>query len=383
MIWQKPALARLGWWLRHRVAGVARDYMQPGSLQPGRIVDLVRRPIRPLRFFRPGSAAAWCELRNKLEVYFAVIGSGPVLAVDPRSPQDVGHLVSRAHARGAFRALWLIEGLGNDLAEIHWESSGTLPAGLFDAPGAGAGKVPDSSLLMLHAGMGLAVGRRVFRPLGGARGAGSCRGLAAQALDLCRSGSRSGYHGAALESLGLVARTFRPRWVRRLGEALAELDAGAADYFWHGVGRALYFLPSGFLPWGHATRRAFRTLRLEVPSGRPRLNATAGLAWAVTLVNQRHPAVVAELVTGEPPDWEADAFANGVASAVVMRRATTPEAPFLEVFCSHPEPSPAWRRQVARPCRQALDAELSRLAATDRLDEVFRYHRPGDGVPLP
>jgi len=371
-------LERLGWFQR-RAVDVVYDYLQPARFGPVRVADRLRDlaadPAGAFRFFVPGAGAsvAWAEEVNKLEIYLLVSQTSLVLGLPVRPPVPLPPYVERAYARSSFRALWLVEGLGHDWTDITWDGLTEPPRGLLS--GSEAEGVVEESLLMLHAGLGLAVGRRVFRRLRDEIGAADFRSAAEEAVALCERNSRRGYAGAALESLGLVARTFYPWCVPGLGKALAGLGDAVSDFFWHGVGRAIYFLPLSFLPCGINTWRNFLMIAEEVPEGRPQLNAIAGLAWAVTLVNQRRPEVMADFVDRHGSALATGgAWANGVASSVVMRQATTPDAPFIRAFCDYQGPSPSWEAIVADACRSALDTLYPRLAAAGRLAEIFRYH---------
>jgi hypothetical protein len=340
--------------------------------------DLFARPGEAFRFFLPGEdgGAARRELCNKVEVYFLVTGSAELLGIPAAPPFPLAALVERAFALGTYRALWALEGLGLEYVDGSWREGAPPPRAAFAA-------LPDESLLMLHAGMGMAVSQRILAapPDGGFPAA------AREILSLCRAGSQPGYAGAALEAAGLVARTLHPQLVQPLGEALAALDRDAGSYFWHGVGRALYFLPVNLLPCGNALWRAFELVGAEAPHELARRNAMAGLAWAVALVNQRQPEVLADLLRdhgaelgafedgGEGAGSGASAFADGVAAAAVLRQATTPNAPFLAAFCGYrpaaSDLAARWDALVRRPCQEAL-ARYPALRRTG-LGAIFRY----------
>ena len=75
------------------------------------------------------------------------------------------------------------------------------------------------------------------------------------------------------------------------------------------VGRAIYFSARYFLPW---TRIPWASIAGEAPHEIGRQNIISGLAWAITLVNMRHPAVMERLITEHQGELDKDAFANGV-----------------------------------------------------------------------
>jgi hypothetical protein len=235
---------------------------------------------------------------------------------------------------------------------------------------------------MLHAGIGLAFAQALLAPVTPGNSATALGPALRTFVRLCRENSRPGYVGAAYESLGLVAQTYHPDLVAEIDRWLPQTAGGLLGFFWHGVGRALYFSPRNFLPcsdidWTRAPASA--------PHETGRLNVIAGLAWAVTLVNMRQPTVIERLLRRQGNLLASSpAFANGVASSVVVRASTTPGAGFTSSFCSHrPEAAAgdlttAWDRLVAGPCHDALVREQPLLARAGRLDTVFEYRSRHD-----
>jgi hypothetical protein len=355
----------------------------PGSDSFVRPADALRQAGDVVRFLAAGGdvALAWQEFQQKLEVFQWVRNVNALL----RLPADGSYvplteLVGRAYARGPFAALWAVEGAGHYYAVSLWGRDAPDPRGLLtDARSA---SVTDSSLTMLHAGIGLAFAERLLEGVTPATPGSEVRRVLQRFLDLCRANSRPGYVGAALESLGLVTRVFHPReLVRVVDRELAPLDAEALAYFWHGVGRALYFAPTYFLPFGASPWRAVTSGAGEVWHELGRLNAVAGLAWAVTLVNMRRPQIVEAVVRKYAAELSRDdAFANGVSSAIVMRNDTTPGEPFVTEFCRHrsgetPAARRWWGRLVREPCEEARMKFYPALKAAGRLGEVFRYRQ--------
>ncbi len=84
--------------------------------------------------------------------------------------------------------------------------------------------------------------------------------------------------------------------MRPVSDALGALDGHAQQLFWHGAGRSLYFVPTNFATFGAAHGRALQAAMNEAPGPEERRNAVAGLVWAVTLVNIRHPAILKNLL---------------------------------------------------------------------------------------
>jgi hypothetical protein len=228
----------------------------------------------------------------------------------------------------------------------------------------------------MHAGLGLALAERIVTRLTPYSSAREFRSAAASFLSACDAHSQEGYAGAAYESLGLVARTWHPQLVAGIDAALHDLDPGIAGYFWHGAGRALYFLPTYIIPglvspWRGADREAPGELAHE--------NLYAGLAWATTLVNIRHPQIMAHLleVRGNALA-RSRGFANGVASAIVVGIDTTPDDPYVLSFAAYDGNGPKgaaaglWDRIVRPAVRGALQRYHPLLLRARRLDAVFR-----------
>jgi hypothetical protein len=210
--------------------------------------------------------------------------------------------------------------------------------------------------------------------------------------DLCRENSQDGYRGAALEALGLVVYRFHRDLVGALDAALADADPDLPAYYWHGVGRAIYLSSEYVLPWQPID---WPTVARIAPDGPGQRNVIAGLAWALTLINMRHPRVMEGVLRRHGAALsEGDAFADGVTSSVAVRYDITPGAEFLGEFCQHgerigrPDLAALWDRLVARPCRDVVERVHPNLTRARRLDRVFCYRcaaggdrRGGGGEP--
>lgn len=343
-------------------------------------LGLAERSSEALRLFTAGTnpLAALAELRNKGEVFLLVKGVGLLLGIRPDEfPLPLLALVGRSYALGDFPALWAVEGLGHDYSHSYW-NQGQVPRGLLTSPLDPV--LPAASLCMLNAGIGLSLAEYLIDGLAASAPTAEVRRVVAEIVGLCRANARPGYLGAAYESLGLLTRLFHSSRVTAVDKALRAVAPEVRSFYWHGVGRALYFAPESFLPF--SLWHSYATACREAPDEMARNNAVAGLTWAVVLVNQRQPEVLASLLV-EPhgerlaPLGLEDAFLNGVASSIAMRCATTPAAPLIASFCDYRPSSTTgarlWDRLVRRPCAVARRVLYPRLAAADRLGEVFHY----------
>jgi hypothetical protein len=324
-----------------------------------------------------GVEMRWLELRNKVEIYFLVENAATRLGISPVESTPLPDLVGRAYDLGPFLALWAIEGLGHAYGQQAIDKDQS-PRGLLTGPEAEA--CPSSAMSMLHAGIGLAFAQKLLDSMTPATPTGALATAIENFIRLSRENSRPGYIGAAYESLGLVTRTFHQDLVARVGQEVAQSHEDLLGYFWHGVGRAIYFAPRNFLP---CTEINWASAADAAPDDLGRLNIVAGLAWAVTLVNMRQPAIMEWLLSHHGDVvLRPSAFANGVTSAVLVRYDTTPEAPFLESFVNYQPASAAretarlWEREVSGPAVNALQNWHGPLKRAGRLGEVFRFPAP-------
>jgi hypothetical protein len=323
------------------------------------------------------SPAVLQEFANKLYIIQLVTQVHGDLKLDDARNEPLPALVDRAAALETFPRLWAIEGLGNYYADRAWDrTAGEDPAGLLVDNRAAA--LPPWSLTMLHAGIGMSFAKKVLAGLEATSEPAAVRSAVVRFLGLCRASSRVGYTGAALESLGLASRTLYPTVVPLLDREIPNVDAALHGYFWHGVGRAIYFDPMNMLPSVNAPWRAVKRLDQEAPHQLARKNVLAGLAWAIAVVNMRHP-VVMETFLRHHSDvaWADDAFTNGVTSSLMMRYDTTREDSRISTFLAH-QPADsgvaaAWRALISTPGDHALRVTYGELAEVPSLEDLFRY----------
>ncbi len=295
----------------------------------------------------------WLELANKLEAFerFQQASAIP-------HPAELG----------TYPFLWTAEGLGYAWAAV-------------DPPRRFLERLPDRAAIPLHTGAALFFATRLLET---DRSATGLEGW----LALWAENALPGYRDLAAEALGLVARNLYPYRVQGLGDWLQWAAPDLAELFWHGVGRGLYFAPTHALPWSGAAGRAFRKACDEPPHEPGRLNATAGLSWALTLVNIRHPEVLADVLWRHGHEIASgEAFANGVSSAVLIWYDAVGHDPHLANFLGYrPDGSrpglPALGRDlVTGPCETALRQTYPRLRQSGGLAALFRCPLPGRGAP--
>jgi len=354
------------------------DLLRPATWSPVNLLrlgtDTVRGTMQLSRLLQPDQLnLAWQELRNKLEVFVLVKNLSNILHLPPHEFIPLPQLVEKAYSMPAFQALWAVEGLGHYYADIYWEQKGVPQGLLFEeqAP------VPEKSLLMLHAGIGLAFADRLLGNLTSETSDAELGSVLEYFFTLCVNNCRKGYLGAAVESLGLVTRDFYPDFLQRNDRYIRATRPEFLGFFWHGVGRALYFSRQFFLP---ALRSVWSGVDEEAHNAADRLSAMAGLSWAVTMVNLRQPAIMANVVRSHIEDGPlADGFTNGVVSSLIMRTDTTPGETFITAFYqAQPDlrdqaTATAWEKRITQPSRMGLETYYPALRRDHALDQVFRY----------
>lgn len=339
-----------------------------------------------MRSMAPGKRGrlAWLELRNKLTVFNLVYNVPKTLNLPSEPPYPpLSELVERAYAMDQYPALWAVEGLGHYWGDTFWKRKEVPRNAMTEA-----GDLPDGSLTMLHAGVGMAIAQHFLKGVNHLSSQADIRQALNQIILLCRENSKPGYEGAALESLGLIARSgafygeTRPDdMVQIIGHILEDMAPDVYAYFWHGVGRSIYFSPINFLPGYGSIWHPIEMIRREAPDRIAKLNAFAGLSWGVTMVNIRHPRIVANLLRHLDADEETEreGFTNGVMSGLMMRQDTTPDAPFIADLYLHATDSSdaafstLWHDLVQRPCEDALQECYPALKEARRLGDIFRY----------
>ena len=310
------------------------------------------------------------ELANKVRAYTLVRWRGELPRV--RHGDRWADLVAAAQRCAPFAVLFRLERLARDLTHATCRQVGE-PTGLLCGPDTAA--LPESCLLMLHAGMGMAFCERTVGSL--PRGAGEAAVAAALGhfAVLCRDNARPGYEQPTWEPLGAVVRLFHARRTAAVGRALASHDADQRLCFWHGVGRGHYFLPRYF--WPGATPLALARCRREPPTSEARADALAGFVFAAAMANLRHAPVLETLVAalGDVAAEEA-VVAGAVAACVTTRHHTTPHDPAVAALLAH-EPAPAraalWQRRVRAPVAAALEVQRSATASSGRLPRLGRH----------
>jgi hypothetical protein len=340
--------------------------------------DVASQSAETARTLMPGESCqlAVRQLRNNLDVFNLVKNVRSLLKIPEHGPFPLEELITKAYGLGDYPDLWAIEGLGHDYADTFWRE-GERFDGILRSNRARA--LPRSSLTMLHAGIGLSFAQHLLGDSSPYDSPAHHAHLVERFITLCFDNSMEGYAGAALESLGLVTRTWHGQMVHPIDRQLAQIHTPSREFFWHGAGRALYFYPLYIVPGFLSPWRAAST---EPPDDIARLNMRAGLAWATTLVNIRQPRILENILRMRGRDLSADgAFTSGLVSSLVMGWDITPDDEFIRAFTRYRPASndddllDAWERMVRRPALDVVDRYQRALSEGELLGEVFRYHQ--------
>jgi len=374
------SLYHLGTCAEGALAQMGPMLLTPALLEPATwaevSIELARRSAAATRQLAAGHGLlALAEVRSKVEVFCLVLNVAKLIDVPDQPPFPLYELLARAYGLGAFQALWAVEGLGHEYGDSFWKQGIVPHQALQDQR---TSRLPPESLTMLNAGIGLSVAKwrldHAPHP-----SAAELHALVADIVHLCRDNARPGYLGAALESLGLVTSSFHGNLMAGVEQALRQVAPEALGFFWHGAGRSQFFQPINFLPGSDFLQ--FEMAAGLAPSEPARLSAVAGAAWAYTVVNQRDPQMMADLLIDPHGDELArnGAFANGVASSIMMRFDTTPQADFVRPFIEY-RPGAGnrrltrlWDQLVRIPAETALAVYYPVIKRHDRLGDIFEY----------
>lgn len=293
------------------------------------------------------SRVMYLELQNKLEAFnlFTHVD----LAIDPPQRCDsLAEFVECASHLGPYRSVWAIEGIGYHYAETHARIDLKTEANT----------LPPSSLVALHSGAGLSLACRCLDLISASSFDDQIRTQLVRFIARCDEVSHEKYAGAAYEALGLATRNLHPHLLAAIDRHLSDINEDLVAYFWHGVGRGIYFTPTNFLPDSDRSHRVVKQAQNESPHELARVNVLSGFIWALLLVNIRHPEVIENFIRDNVSDLDETLFANAFCSAAVIWRDSSPNDEALNTLCRY-RPSDArsaafWNSWVSHPCTEAM-----------------------------
>jgi len=318
------------------------------------------------------------QARNTRYIFTLVRNNPEKLGIPKEGEFNLSEFMDKAYAVGDFEAIWSVEGLGHVYSQrtwkLKWNCSGDAHGILVDGQAAG---MPEKSLTMMHAGLGLALAESLMKQLTPDSSTAEVERVLRLFIKLCKNNSRLGYVGCALESLGLVTRTFNYPMVSLVQKVLLDVDETAWEFFWRGAGRALYFSP------GHMVQPLYSpwiAAEAEAPSDRVLNILKAGISWPTNIVNMQKPEIFEDLIKRRGEDEEeAGTIAHGVGASTTMAVDITPDHPLVHEYIdyvpksSDPKVRDLWKKLVHDPAYNALYRYQPVLKAHNMMDQVFRF----------
>jgi len=318
------------------------------------------------------------QMENTRFIFTLVRNNQEEIGIPKTGEFDLDHFVGKAYGIGDFENIWTVEGLGHVYSQRTWLLKHNLSE---DAQGilieGQAASLPEKSLTMMHAGLGLAFAESLMKQLTLGSSTQEVERVLKSFIKLCTNNSRPGYVGCALESLGLVTRCFNYTMVGLVQQVLADVDPIAWEFFWRGAGRALYFSPlhmlqSVFSPWV--------TAEMEAPNEQAFRSLKAGISWATNVVNMRQPEIFEDLIRRRGAEEESEGtIRHGVAASTTMAMDITPNHPLVRAYLdyqpksSDPKVRQLWAKLVHEPASRAVSRYQPILKKHNMLDQVFRF----------
>jgi hypothetical protein len=314
------------------------------------------------------------ELVNKIKAFTYFQHINIILKFDikkQKSPVDVLGLLDRLDTENF---LWAAEGIGYLFTEKIVNQ---------EFPGSHLFLVNDyehNFLGILHSGMGMSLANNFLMKVDMAKDWPFLTKGIKQYLSLLNKVSLPGYEKIPVESLGFISRLLFPDFLPVINQLFHEVDDELVPYLWHGVGRALCFLPRHLWPGCSSPWRAIEIAESEAPHETAFLNILAGLGWPLTLVNIKHPQIMEQVLRYHGKYLSKnDAFSSGVSSAVLFLRDYLRENSLIMEFYNYkPEDSEpglhkTWDKLIKIPCEKALEHFYPYLKREHRWSELFKY----------
>jgi hypothetical protein len=322
--------------------------------------------------------ALYAQQAKNTRYIFTLVRNNPEKIGIPRTGQfDLDLFMGRAYGIGDFENIWSVEGLGHVYSQRSWYLKWNMGEDAHDILMEGqAALMPEKSLTMMHAGLGLCLAESLMKQLTPDSTYKETERVLKIFIKLCNNNSRPGYVGCALESLGLVTRCFNYPMVDLVQSVLANLDPVVWEFFWRGAGRALYFSPGHMVqpfysPWIAAEQ--------EAPNARAYKILKAGISWPTNIVNMRTPEIFEDLIRLRGLEEENEGtIAHGVAASTTMAMDITPDHPVVKAYLEYvpkstdPTVLRLWEKLVRRQAYNAVHRYQPVLKAHGMLDQVFR-----------
>jgi predicted unusual protein kinase regulating ubiquinone biosynthesis (AarF/ABC1/UbiB family) len=186
--------------------------------------------------------------------------------------------------------------------------------------------------------------------------------------------------GVAAEALGFAVRTLRPDSEQDVATALAEQCRVFLPFFWHGVGRAIYFLFPRILEENSARWISLTRAIVGIESSLAKNNLLAGFAWPLFLVNIRHPEILAHFLSEHGVGLlHEDGFVHGMSTAIRVWVAWAGNDKHLQRLKSFGQRNCGrdfaflWQRYIFEPAVEAVEKWKPLAQEPTFYVKLFRY----------
>lgn len=312
LLQQQQTVLRLQKWFAN---GLLSDFPER-FLNPHGIRQMIVRAPNLATLMLPTSSTqlAWKQVRNRITAF----GRFAKTLSDPTAPDSLRACFGGSYdptadnpvsVEDAYQSMWSIEGFSFRKAIDACESGTPFLAN--DEQQLGQLDAERKEWFPLHTGLGMGVASFFLQTLN-RRLLDSIERI----YDECQAWSRPKFISASIEPVGLVCGLLlNHQKVHRLANHLEQIDDAAADYFWHGFGRGIYFSPASIPPCLTAIWPDVLSILNRIESERHQMNSATGLGWATRLVNIQETQLDPNHITREFPEQLAVAFKDGFVAA--------------------------------------------------------------------
>lgn len=285
--------------------------------------------------------------------------------------------IKKIAALDSYHSLWSTEGLGYEEAEAAWQNNQKPTFLLIPEPNM---VLPEGSIVAFYVGMCLSTAKHYLQSSDKHSTVSTLKERIGNFIDLTENSCPQGCEKVAADALGLVVRTLFPSKLIEIDDILQKIAPHMLAYYWHGVGRGLYFNfpPALFSQEEHSI--ALECVNQEPPHEIGKLNTLAGFARPLALVNIRHPAILnAFLQRHSSQIYDQDAFVNGIATSILLWRTWAGNDHYLKAFMNYQsegtilDSKVRWVNLIKKHCLEVLKRHNKILKKTKRYGEIFCY----------
>eukprot|EP01084_Bolivina_argentea_P239526 402585_1 len=312
---------------------------------------------------------------------------------------SINESINKCRNQYDFESLWIVEGIGSHYTfnKLQNEDSFLNDVDINSNPlfydQFNHEHAPN--LCMLHAGMGFSLAKYYVTKY-------KLNNYDIKYIDkfieISNRVSINGYKGCSIESLGLISLWLlynENNIIYKIDQQV--MNSVYRKYYWHGVGRMLYFHPFNNIPWynddiPHQSFKLLNKLYLNNCNNNDLLcqyNMISGLMWAIVLVNMRHPNILINILKYIDNEYDIqlqECVKKGIVSAVAMRyihsgkQYTHYLSHFLTYKRDNSEEGLLWKKYIIQPVGSNLRLIIEKIHKGSSFDLIFKYDIMEDAV---